>query len=66
MSVKRVTNGWYEWKPSNNCEYFWLDLHQVVQVIEGKVWATGVRYELSVKEAKEQGSFVRRIELSEL
>ena len=65
IHVNHVCDGWYEWKPNGNCEYSWLDMHQVVQVIEGMVWATGVRAEVSTREADKHGSFVRKIELSE-
>ena len=62
---KRINNGWYEWRPNDNCTVAWLDLIQVVQVIEGMVWAAGVRDEVSVSEAKKSGHFVRRIKLGE-
>jgi hypothetical protein len=60
----RITNGWYEWKPGDNCSVDWLDLHQIVQVIEGQVWATFVADEVTVKEAKKSGSFIRKIKLT--
>ena len=65
MTIKRVTNGWYEWKPNDNCTIGWLSLVQIVQVIEGMVWATGISSEVTVAKAIKLGSFVRRIELSE-
>jgi hypothetical protein len=60
----RITNGWYEFKPNNNCSIPWLDVHQIVQVIEGKVWATFVADEVTVKVAKQKGTFIRRISLT--
>lgn len=62
----RITNGWYEWVPNEDCQVPWLDCHQIVQVIEKKVWATFVAEEVSVSEAKKQGEFLRKIELSKL
>jgi len=62
--MKRIVNGWYEFKPNECCAVPWLDCHQIVQVIEGKVWATFVADEVTVREAKNHGSFVRRIHLT--
>ncbi|MBB1272546.1 hypothetical protein [Psychromonas sp. SR45-3] len=61
---KKIVNGWYEYQPNKNCTVDWLDLPQIVQVIEGMVWATAVIAEVSVRRAKANGRFVKRIELS--
>lgn len=60
----RIVNGWYEWKPNDSCLICWLDVEQIIQVIEGKVWATGVADETTVRTAKRHGSFIRRIQLT--
>jgi hypothetical protein len=60
----RITNGWYEWKPNDDCSVYWLESPQIVQVIKGMVWATFVADEVTVKEAKKSGSFIRKIKLT--
>lgn len=60
----RITNGWYEWIPNENCNVEWLNVHQVVQVIEGMVWATFVADEVTVRRAKSNGTFTKRFELT--
>lgn len=60
----RITNGWYEWVPNADCQVSWLDVHQIVQVIEGMVWATSVESEVTVRRAKKSGEFIRRIKLT--
>lgn len=56
-----VENGWYEWRPNDNCQIVWLDVHQIVQVIEDKVWATFVAEEIYTDVALRNGTFVRKI-----
>ena len=63
--LKRIVNGWYEYQPNADCKVDWLSQTQIVQVIEGIVWATAVIAEVSVRRAKANGRFVKRIELSE-
>ena len=63
--LKRIVNGWYEYQPKADCKVDWLNQPQIVQVIEGMVWATAVIAEVSVRQAKKNGCFVKRIELSE-
>ena len=60
-----LDNGWYEWKPNDCCDVEWLSLHQIVQVIEGVVWATNVSQEVTVCDASYCGEFVRKIELED-
>lgn len=59
-----LEDGWYEWKPNEYCGVEWLNLHQIVQVIEGMVWATFVTQEITVVDAAYCGEFVRKIELT--
>jgi len=61
MSVNHVRDGFYEWQPKDECKVDWLDMGQIVQVIEGMVWATGVTAEVSAAEADKHGFFIRKI-----
>ncbi len=61
---KRITDGWYIFEPHEDCSVQWLDVdRQVVQVIEGRVWATYVFDEVTIKVAKSCGTFIERIDL---
>lgn len=64
---KKIKNGWYEYVPFAETSGP-MGLHQIVQVIEGDVWLTGVSMSESwtVKQAKYKGQFVRRIPLGTL
>ena len=60
----KITNGWYEFLPNEYCPIHWLDAHQIVQVIEGKVWVTFVADEVTVTDAENCGEFLKRITLT--
>jgi outer membrane receptor for ferrienterochelin and colicin len=65
VKISEVNDGWYLWQPNEICAIEYLDMPQVIQVIEGMVWATGVTFQVSVAEAKKSGAFVRKIELNQ-
>jgi len=63
--LNRITNGWYIFHPfdEDQCNPTWLDTKQVVQVIEGMVWATYVSQECTVRQAKRCGKFISRVSI---
>jgi hypothetical protein len=65
-----MKDGWYVYKPCKNIVQ--INSHvsalvgcgkQVVQVIEGELWLTGVTNTYTVEEAMSWGKFVRRLKL---
>lgn len=64
-ALKRIHDGWYIFHPFelDQCRPIYLDIKQIVQVIEGMVWATYVSEECTIKQAKTCGKFVKRINI---
>ena len=69
-----MKNGWYIYKPNKGYDNYSLIENdclrclvccgkQVVQVIEGEIWLTGVSNEYTVKEAKRYGKFKKEVKL---
>jgi hypothetical protein len=52
-----MKNGFYLWIPENNDHDHPLSFKQVVEVIEGMVWLTGLTREYTIKQAIEYGIF---------
>jgi len=66
--LKRISNGWYVFSAFDNqcgCSMTFIPgENQAVQVIEGMVWTTVCINEITVKEAKKYGKFIRRIDIN--
>lgn len=56
-----MDNGWYIWEPYEQDDCPALSLHQVVQVIEGEVWATMTTSSWAVEEARQYGRFKEKV-----
>jgi len=63
MKPKRITDGWYIFDGYALNRMTCANRRQIIEVIEGCVYITGVSTQFALKEAKKSGTFIERIDL---